>query len=231
MKKIKIILSFILIILLLNLFISKLYTYYDSTVSTFNFNTAPYYIIVDLDDNKLYLYKNGLLNKTYPVSSGKPSTPSPLGTWKIISKADWGEGFGGTWMGFNVPWGKYGIHGTDEPWTIGKDLSKGCIRMFNDDAEELKKIVPSGTKVAIIKGPYGAFGIGFRTLKPGDVGSDVYAVQEKLKELGYYNNWVDGKYGTGMQRAVNKFQKDKGLTQTKYIRNEFYKALGIELFE
>jgi hypothetical protein len=231
MKITKIILSVILILLVCNLLVTKLTTNNQETVQTSNNKNAPFYIIVDLDDNKLYLYKDGTLHKTYSVSSGKPSTPSPLGTWKIMSKANWGEGFGGTWMGFNVPWGKYGIHGTDEPWSIGKDLSKGCIRMFNNDAKELRKIVPVGTKVTIIKGPYGAFGAGLRTIKPGDVGSDVYAVQSKLKELGYYNNWVDGKYGAGMHSAINKFQKDKKLVQTKYIQREFYKALGIELFE
>ncbi len=129
------------------------------------------------------------------------------------------------------PLGKYGIHGTDEPWSIGSPLSKGCIRMFNKDAAELKKIVYAGTKVTIIKGPYGAFGEGFRTLKPGSIGSDVYAVQKRLQELGYYNDWVDGKFGAGMQGAVSKFQKDKGLPQSKYINARFYNALGMELFE
>ncbi|MBC7959481.1 MAG: L,D-transpeptidase [Vallitaleaceae bacterium] len=36
-----------------------------------------------------------------------------------------------------VPWGKYAIHGTDEPWSIGSSLSKGCIRMYSEDAAEL----------------------------------------------------------------------------------------------
>ncbi len=120
---------------------------------------------------------------------------------------------------------------TDEPWSIGKSLSKGCIRMYNDDAKELKKTVNVGTEVTIIKGAYGPFGDGFRTLKPGAIGSDVYAIQERLKELGYYTGWVDGKYGLGMQSAVTKFQKDKGLTKTKYINAEFYEALDITLFE
>lgn len=233
MKSVKILLSVVLFLLIINLIISKIYnkSNINPSIPTASFKSAPFYIIVDCDDNTLHLYKDGLLHKTYPISSGKPSTPSPLGIWKITSKANWGEGFGGTWMAFNVPWGKYGIHGTDEPWSIGKDMSKGCIRMYNEDAAELKKIVPIGTEVKIIKGPYGPFGEGFRTLKPGNVGSDVYAIQEKLKELGYYNNWVDGKYGTAMHSAVNKFQRDNGLSVTKYIRDEFYKKLGIELFE
>ncbi len=50
-------------------------------------------------------FKDNEIYKEYDVSGGKPSTPSPLGTWNIVSKANWGEGFGGTWMGLNVPGG------------------------------------------------------------------------------------------------------------------------------
>lgn len=224
-------LSLVLLLLLINLLSSYILNYNIIHVISNKINRKDTFIYVDLNDNTLYLIKENEVIKSYPVSGGTPYTPSPLGTWKIVSKADWGEGFGGSWMGFNVPWGKYGIHGTDEPWTIGKSLSKGCIRMYNEDAKELKSLVYVGTKVIITKGAYGPFGDGFRTLAPGAIGSDVYAVQEKLKELGYYNGWVDGKYGTTMEKAVAKFQKDKSLTKTKYIKLEFYKALGIELFE
>ncbi|HOM01553.1 MAG TPA: L,D-transpeptidase [Acetivibrio sp.] len=65
--------------------------------------TKGYYIYINLDELKLYLYKDGALIKTYMVSGGKPETPSPEGTWKIISKSDWGGSFGGSWMGLNVP--------------------------------------------------------------------------------------------------------------------------------
>lgn len=231
MNLIKKILSLILLFLVVNLFTSKFLN--TNVVSVFSsvLNNNKYHIYIDLNENMLYLYKEGELYKSYPVSGGTTYTPSPLGTWKIISKANWGEGFGGSWMGLNVPWGKYGIHGTDEPWSIGKSMSKGCIRMYNKDAKELKGIVYIGTEVTISKGAYGPFGNGFRTLKPGDIGSDVYAIQKKLKEFGYYNGWVDGKYGINMSESIRKFQKDKGITQTKYITLEFYEALGIILFE
>lgn len=231
MNLLKRFLSIILLILLINIFTSEVFNINLISVFSSSLSKNKYYIHIDLNENMLYLFKEGEIYKTYPVSGGTPYTPSPLGTWKIISKANWGEGFGGTWMGFNVPWGKYGIHGTDEPWTIGKSLSQGCIRMYNKDAKELKNIVYIGTEVTITKGAYGPFGDGFRTLKPGDIGSDVYATQKMLQDLGYYNGWVDGKYGAAMSNAVNKFQKDKGLTQTKYITQEFYEALGINLFE
>ncbi len=43
----------------------------------------------------------------------------------------------------------YRIHGTNQPWTIGKAMSSGCIRMANDDVEHLYKMVDVGTKVIV----------------------------------------------------------------------------------
>ena len=47
-----------------------------------------------MEDSKLYLFENDELKKEYKCSGGKASTPSPIGTWTITSKAKWGEGFG-----------------------------------------------------------------------------------------------------------------------------------------
>ena len=52
-------------------------------------------------------------------------------------------------MGLDVPWGGYGIHGTNRPWSIGTYASLGCVRMFNEDIEELFEIVAPGTRVVI----------------------------------------------------------------------------------
>ena len=81
-------------------------------------NGAKYKILVDIEESQLYLFQDNELVKTYKCSGGKWSTPSPIGTWTIISKAKWGEGFGGSWMGLNVPWGQFGIHGTLEQSSI-----------------------------------------------------------------------------------------------------------------
>lgn len=43
----------------------------------------------------------------------------------------------------------YRIHGTDAPWSIGTAVSKGCIRMYNNDVIDLYKRVPVGTKVTV----------------------------------------------------------------------------------
>ena len=90
----------------------------------------------------------------------------------------------GSWLGLNVPWGKFGIHGTLDPHSVGWASSHGCIRMNNSEVAELYKIVPVGTKVTIVDGVYGPFGKGFRDLKSGMYGADVMEIQKKLKELG-----------------------------------------------
>lgn len=180
-----------------------------------------YYIYINLDNCMMYVYNNGELIKTYPVSGGKPRTPSPLGTWKIIAKDTWGEGFGGAWLAFNVPWGKYGIHGTVEPWFVGKsNQSKGCIRMKNSDVRELYKIVPQGTIVRIEQKNRI-----FRTMKSGDVGSDVLEVQKALKKLGYYQGYPDGRFGNILKNSVKKFQKDHRLYQTGVVNISTYNKI------
>lgn len=184
----------------------------------YNIPAKGYHIHINLDNYTMYVYKNGQLVKTYPVSGGKPSTPSPLGTWRIIAKDTWGEGFGGAWLAFNVPWGKYGIHGTVYPWFIGKsNSSKGCIRMLNKDVKELYKLIPHGTTVTIVhKNPV------FRVLKNGHVGSDVLAVQKALKKLGYYKGYPDGKFGNALAVSVRKFQKDHKLYVSGYVNKKTF---------
>lgn len=189
------------------------------------------YLFVDITDNRMSLYKNGVLKKSYPISSGKRGSPSPIGTWTIIGKDTWGEGFGGRWLGFNVPWGKYGIHGTNEPWTIGMAGSHGCIRMNNKDVAELYKMVHVGTEVCIYGGPNGPFGEGFRILTPGDRGADVYELQKRLKKAGYFHGYINGIYGEDMKAAVHAFQKKNKMYVTNLITMQFYARLGIELFD
>jgi len=194
-------------------------------------NIPDYTILIEIDQKKLYLFENGELIKEYRIASGAKDSPSPIGTWKIIDKGKWGKGFGGHWMGLDVPWGIYGIHGTTREDSIGRAVSKGCIRMYNRDIQDLYNIVPLGTPVIITNGPYGPFGTGFRELKPGDRGADVLAVQEKLKELGYYNGRLSGIYGEDLKNAIHKFQKDHNLTVKNTVTREDYHAMGLREFE
>lgn len=134
-------------------------------------------------------------------------------------------------MGFNVPWGQFGIHGTLEPGSLGWASSHGCIRMDNSEVAELYKIIPIGTKVTIVDGPYGSFGKGFRDLKSGMYGSDVLEIQKKLKELGFFNGVPNGKFGVATEEAVKKYCANNGLYVRKIIDIELQKHMGFELFE
>lgn len=58
-----------------------------------NYKKSKYEILVDVEESILYLFKDGILEKTYECSGGKWSTPSPIGTWKVVQKSTWGEGF------------------------------------------------------------------------------------------------------------------------------------------
>jgi lipoprotein-anchoring transpeptidase ErfK/SrfK len=82
---------------------------------------------------------------------GKHNTPTPKGTFKIVEKAiNPSAPFSLRWLGLNEPYGDYGIHGTNLPELIGRDVSNGCIRMYNWDVIELSNTVPIGTVVRIM---------------------------------------------------------------------------------
>jgi hypothetical protein len=203
----------------------------DSTKKTVKPNVS-YSILIDTDDNVLYLLKNGVYFKCYSCASGKNETPSPLGNFKIVKKSLWGEGFGGYYLGLNCPWGTYGIHGTTNPDSVGSDSSHGCFRMYNADVGELYGYVGIGTPVYIEGGCYGIFGSGFRKIGPGMFGGDVRAVQTKLKELGYYHGSCNGKYeAAGFVTAIHKYQKAAGLPLSDYINKTMYASLGFIMIE
>lgn len=133
--------------------------------------------------------------------------------------------------GLNVPWGEFGIHGTLNPNSLGWASSHGCIRMKNEDAAELYNIIPIGTKVIIVNGPYGAFGKGFRDLKSGMYGSDVYEIQKRLKELGFFAGLVNGKFGSETEEAVKRYCKANNIYVRKVIDVELQKNMGFSLMD
>lgn len=203
----------------------------ESSIKASKTDIPEYMIFIEVEDKTLYLLEDGVCIKKYPVATGTGGMPSPLGSWKIIEKGDWGEGFGGRWMGLNVPWGIYGIHGTNKERTIGSAASHGCIRMYKSDVAELYSIVRIGTPVAIVDGSFGAFGRGFKNIKPGNGGADVLEIQRRLKQLGYYKGGLDGMYGEGMKSAVHKFQCDYNLPVENTITKDMWLAMGFREFE
>lgn len=188
-------------------------------------------ILVDADALTLTVMAGGKPYKTYPVACGGTRTPSPIGQWKIVDKGLWGEGFAGRWMGFNVPYGRYGIHGTTDLWSVGTYNSAGCVRMHPQDVREIYDWVKVGTVVKIVGSPFGGNGVSRTTLRPGARSSGVMEVQRRLRKLGYYDGPIDGIYGPYTVECVKRLQRAKGLRPDGFVGASTYDALGMYLFE
>lgn len=119
-------------------------------------------IVIDKSQNQLLLAQNDQFFKTYTVATGADGS-TPVGAFKIVTKlehpvwyrqgavvpADSPENILGTrWLGIDKE--GYGIHGSIDPSNIGKQVTAGCVRMRNEEVEELYAIVPSGTPVTIV---------------------------------------------------------------------------------
>lgn len=193
---------------------------------------ATYIVHVDVEQKRLTLFEDDRIVKTYTVATGAWDTPTPVGVFTITHRFS-GEmgGFGTCFLGLNVPWGNYGIHGTNKPESIGYSASHGCIRMQVHDAEELYATIPNGTKVVIECGPWGELGGTLRVLKNGDRSAAVRAVQRKLRALGFYHGWPDGIFGEATQRAVDKARNAYGLPPTGLVDWALYHKLGLTPFE
>jgi len=124
--------------------------------------TAPFSIVIDKSQNTLILKTDEEIIKTYIVSTGANNS-TPTGNFKIVNKLQnpsWYKAgaivppdspeniLGSRWLGFDSP--GYGIHGTTDPQSLGRQVTKGCVRMSDAEVEELYTIIPVGTEVTII---------------------------------------------------------------------------------
>ncbi|MBP2650489.1 MAG: hypothetical protein H6Q74_1314 [Firmicutes bacterium] len=108
----------------------------------------PHIIRISLSAKSLSLFENGILIKKYPIGIGKSITPTPIGVFTIITKQpNPGGPYGAMWLGLSLI--HYGIHGTNNPSSIGMHSSHGCIRLHNQDVLELAQQVQVGTTVII----------------------------------------------------------------------------------
>jgi lipoprotein-anchoring transpeptidase ErfK/SrfK len=119
-------------------------------------------IIVSIPDRKLAVLESGKVIKIFPTAVGAPKSPSPMGSFKIVQRlADptwYSKGkivppgkacpIGTRWLGLSVK--GYGIHGTNNPSSIGHNASHGCIRLRNRDVEELFGMVSVGDDVELV---------------------------------------------------------------------------------
>jgi lipoprotein-anchoring transpeptidase ErfK/SrfK len=118
-------------------------------------------VVVSVPDRKLVVIENGAVLRVFPVAVGADVSPSPSGTFEIVSRltdptyyhsgvvipAGADNPLGPRWVGFNKK--GYGIHGTNAPGSIGKAASHGCIRMRNRDIVQFFALVSVGDTVEI----------------------------------------------------------------------------------
>lgn len=116
-------------------------------------------VVVSIPDRKLAVIEDGRVVRIYDTAVGAPQSPSPTGTFKIVSRVALptychagkvippgaNNPVGSRWMGLSVK--GFGIHGTNAPRSIGHAASHGCIRMRKHDIEELFAMVHVGDVV------------------------------------------------------------------------------------
>ena len=184
-------------------------------------------LLINLDEKLLFVYENGKVFTVFPVAVGR-NNASPIGEWKVVDKS-WGPGgaYGSRWMGLSCNWAGYGIHGTNQPSSIGGAHIRGCIRMHNNHVAELFEWVKVGTSVKIIGTPYSPYYEERVQVGPGSRGSEVVLIQQKLRELGYFKEEVNGDFRDATTKSLKQFQKDHGFEANGLVTADIYAALGL----
>ena len=118
-------------------------------------------IVVSIPDRKLAVLEGDRTVRIFQTAVGAPQSPSPTGVFQIVNSIPdptWytkgkivppgkGNPLGTRWLGLSRH--GYGIHGTNQPNSIGRNASHGCIRMRNREVEELFKMVAVGDQVEL----------------------------------------------------------------------------------
>lgn len=129
----------------------------------------PLRLEIRLSRRQVALFEGNTLVKSYPIAVGKAGWETPVGKFKVqqmFKDPPWKHPFKGfvipggdpenplgrRWIGFwtdGTNW--VGMHGTDNPSSVGRAASHGCIRMYNKDVEELFTKVSLGTPVTVVR--------------------------------------------------------------------------------
>ncbi len=124
---------------------------------------ARFTVHIDKAANRLELRLDGRFFKGYTVATGA-NNHTPVGTFRITDRVErptWWRPSDGAEIPFGHPehrigthwlaWDRkgFGIHGTDEPESIGQQASLGCVRMLNEEVGELYLLLPVGTVVTV----------------------------------------------------------------------------------
>ncbi len=142
-------------------------------------------IVINVPEMRLYLfYPKTKLARTYPIGIGDVDFETPLGTYHVVSREvnpswtvpkslrqKYGVSFmppgpenplGNRWLGLSRK--GYGIHGTDFPWSVGRLVTHGCIRLYPEHMEQLFAQVQVKTPVEIL----------YQPVKVGFKGGEIY---------------------------------------------------------
>ena len=128
---------------------------------TVRVSTTKARVVVDLSQRRLYLYRAGREVLRSRAAVGAAATPTPIGRYYVNQKllpADPHGPYGPAAIGISAfspvltHWAQGGpvaIHGTNAPWSIGRAVSNGCIRVPNAVIRRLWTAMPPGTPVRI----------------------------------------------------------------------------------
>jgi lipoprotein-anchoring transpeptidase ErfK/SrfK len=119
-------------------------------------------IVVSIPDRKLAVVESDRVVRVFDTAVGAPRTPSPTGRYKIVQRIPdptWytkgkivppgkANPLGPRWLGLSLK--GYGIHGTNNPRSIGRNASHGCIRLRNHDIKALFEMVAVGDEVDLM---------------------------------------------------------------------------------
>lgn len=140
-------------------------------------NVSPHEgIVINLSEMRLYYFfkeRGSRLVATFPIGTGTEENETPVGNFNVIEKIA-----NPTWYvpesirkgkpylpkvvppGPDNPLGSHAlrlssenvlIHGTNKPWSIGRNVSHGCIRLYPEDIPRLFQLVPIGTRVTVVR--------------------------------------------------------------------------------
>jgi len=188
-------------------------------------------ILINVAELRLFYFMKTMdVVRTFPVGIGRLDEPTPLGistigekrtkpTWFIPPALQQKYGvktvapgpdnpLGNYWLGLRHS--NYGIHGTNIPWSVGRMVTGGCIRLYPEDMEQLFKWIRVGTPVKIIYEPV-KFGFLSGRLYV-EVHRDVYNKIEDLVNYGLARLHAEGLVGkTNLIRLLQALLRQDGI--------------------
>ncbi len=185
-------------------------------------------IVINLSEMRLYYYLEMGLDKmviTFPIGIGQEGFETPAGVYSITEKvrnptwypppsiraeypahpafipAGADNPLGEFWFQLSIP--GYGIHGTNKPFSLGRRVSRGCIRLYPEDIQWLAKSVSIGIRVEIVNQP---IKIGYKNnrlyIEINRTATDFAALYEEIHLILEKEESLGGVDDQALQRAI-----------------------------